>query len=44
MNVNDVSIASTKESDYRIDSLYMNKIDAIKIMKNSNLNEKTGLL
>ena len=31
-------------SDYRIQFWYMSKIDAINIMKNSNLNEKSGSL
>ena len=44
MNVNDVAIFSVKESDYRIHFWYMNKHDAKSIMKNSNLNEKSGLL
>ena len=40
MNFNDVAIAFVKGSDYRIHFWYMNKNDAINIMKNSNLNEK----
>ena len=47
MNFNDVAIVaivSVKESDYRIYFWYMTKNDAINIMKNSNLNEKSGLL
>ena len=44
MNFNDVAIVSVKESDYRIHFWYISKIDAINIMKNSNLNEKGGLL
>ena len=39
MNFNDVAIAFVKGSDYRIHFWYMNKNDAINIMKNSNLNE-----
>ena len=41
MNFNDVAIASTKGNNYRIHFWYMSKDDAISIMKNSNLNEKT---
>ena len=41
---NDIAIASIKGSDYRIYFWYMSKNDAINIMKNSNLNEKIGLL
>ena len=44
INFNDVSIVSIKESDYRIHFWYMSKDDAISIMNNSNLNEKTGSL
>ena len=44
MNFNDVAIASVKESDYRIHFWYKSKNDAINIMKNSNLNEKSGSL
>ena len=47
MNFNDVAIVaivSVKESDYRIYFWYMTKNDAINIMKNSNLNDKSGLL
>ena len=44
INFNDVAIVSIKESDYRIHFWYMSKNDAINIMKNSNLNEKSGLL
>ena len=44
MNFNDVAIASIKENDYRIHFWYMSKDDAINIIQNSNLNEKTGLL
>ena len=36
MNFNDVAIAFVKGSDYRIHFWYMNKNDAINIMKNSN--------
>ena len=44
MNFNDVAIVSVKGSDYRIHFWYMRKDDAINIMKNSNLNEKIGLV
>ena len=44
MNFNDVAIVSVKGRDCRIDFSYMSKDDAINIMENSNLNEKTGLL
>ena len=44
MDFNDVAIVSIKESDYRIHFWYMNKSDAINIMNNSTLNEKTGPL
>ena len=44
MNFNDVAFASVKGSDYRIHFWYMTIDDAISIMKNSNLNEKSGLL
>ena len=39
----DVAIVSVKGSNYRIHFWYTNKNDAINIMKNSNLNEKSGL-
>ena len=44
MNFNDVAIVCIKGSDYRIHFCYMNKDDAISIMNNSSLNEKTGSL
>ena len=44
MNFNDVSIVSVKGSDYIIHCWYMSKHDAINIMKNSSLNEKSGSL
>ena len=44
MNFNDVAIVSAKRSDYRTHFWYMSKNDAIIIMKNSNLNEKSGSL
>ena len=44
MNFNDFAIVSVKGSDYRIHLWYMSKNDAVNIMKNSELNEKCGLL
>ena len=44
VNFNYVAIVSIKENDYRIHFWYMSKDDAITIMNNSNLNEKTGSL
>ena len=44
MSFNDVGIVSIKGNDYRIHFWYMNKDEAISIMHNSSLNEKTGLL
>ena len=44
MNFNDVAIVSIKGSHYRNDFWYMSKDDAISIMNNSNLNEKTRSL
>ena len=44
MNFSDLAVVSVKGSDYRIHFWYMNKNDAINIMKNSNLNEKSGFL
>ena len=44
MNFNDVPIVSIKGNDYRIHFWYMSKDDAISIMNNCNLSEKTGLL
>ena len=41
MNFNDVAIVFIKANDYIIHSWYISKDDAINIMKNSNLNEKT---
>ena len=43
MNFNDVAIVSVKGSDYRI-HFYYSKNNAINIMKNSNLYEKSELL
>ena len=44
VNFNNVAIASVKGCDYRIHFWYMSKNDAINIMKNSDLNAKSGLL
>ena len=44
MNFNDVAIVSVKGRDYRIQFWYISKNDAINIIKNSNLNEKSGSL
>ena len=41
MNFNDVTIAFVKGSDYRIHFWYMIKDDAMNMMKNSNLSEKS---
>ena len=44
MNFIDVAIVSVKGSDHRIHFWYMSEDDAINIMKNADLNEKSGLL
>ena len=44
MNFNDVAIVSIKANDYRNHFWYMSKNDAINLMNNSSLNEKTGSL
>ena len=44
MDFNDVGIVSVKGSDYKTHFWCINKDDAISVMKNSNLNEKSGLL
>ena len=44
MSFNDVAIVFIKGNDYRIYFWYMSKDDAINIMKNSSLNEKTRSL
>ena len=44
MNFNNVAIASIKGSDYRIHFWCMSKNDTLNIMKNSNLDEKSGSL
>ena len=44
INFNDVAIVSIKGNDNRIHFWYMSKDDAISIMNNSGIIEKTGLL
>ena len=44
INFNDVVIASIKGNNYRIHFWQISKNDAINVMKNSNLNEKSGSL
>ena len=44
MNFNDVDIFSVKGSNCRIHFWYMSKDDALNIIANSDLNEKSGLL
>ena len=44
MIFNDVAIVSIKGSDYRIHFWYMSKNEAINLMNNFSLNEKTGPL
>ena len=44
LNFNDVAIASIKGNNYRIHFWDMSKDEAISIIHNSSLNEKTGLL
>ena len=44
MNFNDVAIVSIKWNDYRNHFWYMRKNDAISIINNCSLNEKTGSL
>ena len=42
INFNDAAIVSIKGSDYRIHFWYMSKDDLINIIKNSDLDEKSG--
>ena len=42
INFNYVVIVSIKRNDYRIHFWYMSKDDAISVMNNTSLNEKTG--
>ena len=44
MNFNNFATVSITGSNYRIHFWYMSKDDAINIMSNSRLGEKTGLL
>ena len=44
MTFNDVAIASFKGNDYRFHFWYMSNDDATRIMYNSSLNDKTGVL
>ena len=44
LNFNDVAIVSVKGSDYRTHVWHVSKDDAITIMNNSNLNDKSGIL
>ena len=44
INFNDDATVSSKGSDYRIHFWYMSKGDAISILNNSNLNEKSKML
>ena len=44
MSFNDATIVSIKGNDYKMHFWYMSKNDAISIMNNCSLNEKTGLL
>ena len=44
MNFNDVAVASVERSDYESQVWYMSKYDAVNIMNNSSLNEKSGKL
>ena len=44
LNFNDVVIVSVKGNDYRIHFWYMTKDDTINIVKNPDVNEKSGLL
>ena len=44
MSFNDFAIAYVKRSSYRINFWYTSKDDAMNIMKNSNLVDKSGVL
>ena len=44
MNFNDVAIVATKGNDYRIHLWYVSNDDAISIIHNSGLTDKTGVL
>ena len=42
VSCNDSAIVSYKRKNYRIYFWYMSKVEAINVMKNSNLKEKSG--
>ena len=44
LNFNNIAIVSVKGSDFKIHFWYMSRNDAINIMNNSNLNDKSGVL
>ena len=44
MNFNDIATVSIKANDYIIHFWHMSKDDAINIIHNSNLNDKTEVL
>ena len=44
MNFNDFAIVSAKGIDYRIHFWYMSKSDAINIIKDFNLNQKSRII
>ena len=44
MNFNDIATVSIKANDYIIHFCHMSKDDAINIIHNSNLNDKTEVL
>ena len=44
MNFNDIAVVSVKGIDHGIHFWYMSKDDAINIMNNSDLNDKSGVL
>ena len=44
LSFNNVNIKSVKDNDYRIHFWYMDKDDAISIMRNSELIDKKGVL
>ena len=44
MNFNDIAIVSIKGNDYGIRFWYISKNDAIVLMTNSNLKDKSGIL
>ena len=44
MSFNNVAIVSIKGNDYRTHFWYMSKDDAMRIMHNSNLSDKIGIL